>query len=390
MMLLMLEHGDKLELLYNNDREEIKLGQSVAGIKPGGKKERDSNFELLRIIAMILIVMHHFSIHGGYNFDGTTITFNRIWVQILSGGGRLGVDLFILISGYFLVDSEYKPKKLIKLILQVTEYAVLCTVLLYLAGKLEITSVTDVLQAVKVAVLPIPYGEYWFATTYFLLYIFSPYLNCLIKSMEQKMHLRLIMTGIILWCLFPSILGASFSFNYLAWFMVLYFIAAYFKKYPFQCKIRKTGLWLAAIGSYLILLLLIICVDVLSIKNPLLAGILGDVKEMNRIVTLTCAVFIFLAFKTLKIQNKWINKIAGTTFGVYLFHDFPKMRSVLWMDVFHGFTYVNSPFFIAYTLFVVAAVFLIGSIIEIARLYLSRFMNKIYLNLCEKYTNNEY
>ena len=62
---------------------------------------------------MIMIVMHHFAVHGGFEFGGTGVSWNRIWVQILSGGGRLGVDIFILISGYFLINSEYKPKKVI-------------------------------------------------------------------------------------------------------------------------------------------------------------------------------------------------------------------------------------------------------------------------------------
>ena len=30
------------------------------------KEERQSNFELLRIISMILIVAHHYAVHGGF------------------------------------------------------------------------------------------------------------------------------------------------------------------------------------------------------------------------------------------------------------------------------------------------------------------------------------
>jgi len=37
------------------------------------KKQRNSNIELLRIVAMFLIVLHHAIVHGG--LDKTTIDF---------------------------------------------------------------------------------------------------------------------------------------------------------------------------------------------------------------------------------------------------------------------------------------------------------------------------
>ena len=38
-------------------------------------KKRDSNIELLRIIAILLIIMYHYSVHGGYeSFSYNTLT----------------------------------------------------------------------------------------------------------------------------------------------------------------------------------------------------------------------------------------------------------------------------------------------------------------------------
>ena len=70
------------------------------------KKERNSNFELLRIIAMLMIVFHHFSVHGGFNYELTDISFNRLWLYFISMGGKIGVDIFVLISGYFLITNK--------------------------------------------------------------------------------------------------------------------------------------------------------------------------------------------------------------------------------------------------------------------------------------------
>ena len=40
---------------------------------------RDSNIELLRIVSMVLIIMHHFSVHGCFPFT-SDLTFASLWV----------------------------------------------------------------------------------------------------------------------------------------------------------------------------------------------------------------------------------------------------------------------------------------------------------------------
>ena len=65
------------------------------------EKVRKSNFELLRIIAMIMIVFHHFAIFSESKFDINLITLNRLWNQFIRMGGKIGVNIFVLISGYF-------------------------------------------------------------------------------------------------------------------------------------------------------------------------------------------------------------------------------------------------------------------------------------------------
>ena len=73
--------------------------------------ERLSNFEILRIISMLLIICHHFALYSGCRYPSSTITMNSVFIQFLSYGGQLGVNLFVLISGYFLVKNEFKVKK---------------------------------------------------------------------------------------------------------------------------------------------------------------------------------------------------------------------------------------------------------------------------------------
>ena len=65
---------------------------------------RASNIELLRIISMILIIMHHFSVHGCFPLM-PDLTFNKVFLQVFGLGGKAGVVAFVMIQAilWFLV-----------------------------------------------------------------------------------------------------------------------------------------------------------------------------------------------------------------------------------------------------------------------------------------------
>ena len=84
------------------------------------EEKRDSNIECLRTIAMLLIIAHHFSVHGKISFSTSAICINKFWLQFLQMGGKIGINIFILISGYFLINAQkIKISKILKLWLQI-------------------------------------------------------------------------------------------------------------------------------------------------------------------------------------------------------------------------------------------------------------------------------
>lgn len=87
---------------------------------------RDSSLELLRLIAVMMIIGCHFAQYGEFAFPHENITVNRLWQQLLFLVGQRGNDIFILISGYFLIGSqEIKSAKVIRLISELVFYTVL-------------------------------------------------------------------------------------------------------------------------------------------------------------------------------------------------------------------------------------------------------------------------
>ena len=71
------------------------------------KPERNSAFEILRLIAIIFIIAHHFANHGGFNFGAleqtSLVIFNKTWMDFIEQLGKVGVNLFVLIQDYYLL-----------------------------------------------------------------------------------------------------------------------------------------------------------------------------------------------------------------------------------------------------------------------------------------------
>lgn len=83
---------------------------------------RQSNFELLRIVCMILIIAHHFSVHS--IIPENISRLNRFIFDVFAIGGKVAVNVFVLISGYFMVKSKFKLQKLLMLIFQTFFYSI--------------------------------------------------------------------------------------------------------------------------------------------------------------------------------------------------------------------------------------------------------------------------
>lgn len=104
--------------------ENIKIYGYIKYLKEREKvKKRESNLELLRILAMLLIFLGHYVYWGIGDEFKTGNFFNELIFNFLILGGRIGVNIFVLISSWFLIDSKFNFKKIIDLSLKVKIYA---------------------------------------------------------------------------------------------------------------------------------------------------------------------------------------------------------------------------------------------------------------------------
>ena len=87
--------------------------------KSGGVKARSSNIELFRIISMLMIVAHHYVVNSGlldYIDAKFALQFKDYFLLLFGWGGKTGINCFVLITGYFMCESNITKKKFFKLL----------------------------------------------------------------------------------------------------------------------------------------------------------------------------------------------------------------------------------------------------------------------------------
>lgn len=343
-------------------------------------KERRSNFELLRIVSMLGIVFHHFLNYSlGYNeFTYDTITPNSAFAAIFYLLGKIGVNIFVLISGYFLIESkQLKTSKILKLWLQIASYSVGIYIFFCIFEKAEFNYYSLIRQF-----LPINRELWWFPSTYFVMFLLSPFLNVLLKKLNQKQYIKMLAISIFLWSVLGVLDRRGLQGNILITFFVIYSIGAYIRLYKNDNKINK----FKVVMILLITWLLDAFMQIFLKKEAKRIVQFNDLAILFRsqisLFTIIISVCIFMLFKNFEIKySRSINIIGSATFGVYLIHENEYIKWLLWEKLVIGRNYINSPYLFLYGFLAAICVYIICTLIELARIYI---LEKNYMKLVYK------
>ncbi len=343
------------------------------------KEMRRSNIELLRIVAMLLIISFHYVYKSGYTFD--VLNFNSFIVKTFYLFGELGVNIFFLITGYFMVDGKFSLKRLIKILLEVQFYNLLMVLVASLLGLYKFKRIKDIFFLL----FPITIGKFWFVTVYVYIYILAPYLNILINNMKKDEHKRLIIIALIICSIIPTLLGVFYNsseafpyFSRFIWGVVLYLVGSYIKRYKLSFFEKKKNSIISALTSFSLMLLAIIVIyHFRGFLSKMGLKELSYFWTPNSILMVILSLSLFYLFLKIDIKpNKFINKIASTTLGVYILHD-GYFDYYIWQNVFHSATHLDSNFSIFYILISAFIVFTIACLIDLIRQMLDKCLNKI-------------
>lgn len=212
--------------------------------------KREFNFEMLRVLSMLCIVAWHFIVHGimhvmmhntypSVNMNFVSIS-NWLVIEYIKYLTAVGVNCYVLISGYFLIKSDFKFSKVLKIWIQTLFYSVVICVVLMCTGVIYFD-----IKSLILSTLIIRGNPYWFVTQYIALIILIPFLSKLALALTKRKY------QILLLVLFAINVSLNFGFPYgdiysssnnILWFIFLFFVAAYIRLFdPFLQKRLKYG-----------------------------------------------------------------------------------------------------------------------------------------------------
>lgn len=295
---------------------------------------RHAGFELMRIVSMLMIVLMHGIGHGGLGSTcaNGTLTYAVYWMLFILG--RVSTNCFIMLTGFYMLNSDIKVSRLFRIDVQVVFYSLLTFGIAVGTGAL-VPGFADVLKALT----PVTSEIYWFASHYFMLYLSVPLLNRVIRELTRGQY-RVLLAGLFLtlslWttlCYWNKANLVNNGYTYI-WFYALYFVAAYLRKYQIKASTRK------CLVVYLVCSVAAILTRMSGVQLETKLGLTGMVDTHGGYqspLALVASVAVFLIFQNVQIKTAWLKNgiltLAPLAFGVYLLHDSDFTRAWMWEQI---------------------------------------------------------
>lgn len=334
------------------------------------KIERNSNFELLRILLMLSIVVGHLILqtHCLDILEGGQL---RIAV-FLSSMRRIAVNIFLMLGCWFMVDSTFKSSRLINL------YAELWLYTISIFAFLKIFHIPVGVRDSISAIFPFFGFSLWFVSGYICLIALSPFLKKIFDWDRRTLKNMLIVLTIFIPIMSTIWIKMDTKLDILVWFIYVFLFVGYYKKYLHE-KNKINAYFILSIGIITYFIMCSIkysCLETNNI-NFVYKYIDAYIKDYKCIPNLLVSVPIFYFFLHLNIgKNKVINFISKSALATYIIHQAPGFYHYLWNNVFKIDAHLNSSHAILYIITIPFVVYFGCIIIDYFR---RKFINSLFI-----------
>lgn len=342
--------------------------------------------ELLRIIAMFMVVTLHCLGNGLLAGNQELSAYNLILVRVLDSFCLIANVLFFLLTGYYQIDKKVSIKKVLTLWGKTIFYAL---------SILVICQFLHIKTYLYASIFPVLSGEYWFISAYIALYMLLPIVNIMLNKLTKHQFTYLIVALLLMCGIIEILFNPAGMFSRMTNVLTIYCIGAFIKKFV---EVNNKGKYYLTkyflLGIILVLLYFVIKVLCTIVTDSTILYVLLRIKdrfcEYYNLLVLIMAILMFMKFRTLVIKSKKISKvitfISPSVFSIYLIHQNINLRA-MWLN-FGMMNYSNSLLLLPYALLLITLVFLACLCIDLLRrgLYLLlkriKFINKFieYLN----------
>lgn len=346
-------------------------------------KQRQSGIELLKILAMIMIVISHITITLGvenahyalnyvYKYQNVSRNIQSLMLAWFRTFGAQGNLIFFVCSAWFLVESrKVNYKKNIRMLADVWVINISILIIFELGGWYEIFS-----QDVKGSIFPTIYATNWYITCYILFYLIHLMLNRIINSLTQKEFLTTNIISLFLYFGIGYIHDGVFFVSNLILFIVVYFEIAYLKIYMKDFCVSKSKnviMLIVGIGGTPIMILL---TNFIGLHSSHFQDMLTYWGRNTSPFLLITAIAMFNLFKSQKFANNVVNNIASLSLLIYIIHENLLLRTYvrpqIWIFIYEKFGYSN---IVMWVLLQAISIFIIAIIISyLYKIFLQKFV----------------
>lgn len=292
--------------------------------------KRFPGVDVAKIIAIFLVLVCHVSYRGlDVSHDSLGLAYVHTLIHSVSFSC---IDLFALATGFLCLNSKCRYSRLATLWVAAFSWGMIMLVLSTFCPGLNVPC-----SFFANAALPVLNRQYWFFTSYFMLFLAMPFLNRGIKGLEKREFHHLLAAIAIFLCGYSCLgRGDQFRMCYgysFVWLCVVYIIGAYIKLYNPITIPPKTCFCLAGAIAFASSFREFLSA-LFSYEIP---GSQFSTISYTSPFTLAVAIFIFMGCLNLTFSERTANllkKISATTFGIYLIHSQPFVWDV-WRYEFH-------------------------------------------------------
>ncbi len=191
--------------------------------------KRDSNLELFRCVAMLLIVAHHYVVNSGLtSVEGPVWaepwSWHSLFLLVFGAWGKTGINCFVLITGYYMCQSSITGWKYFRLLAEIYFYKIIIAPVFALTGYQPIS-----LKILLKIILPFIEINRNFTGCFIVFYLFIPFLTILVKNITSRQHIWLMVLCLFIYTIVGSIPWANVPMHYVSWFMVLFLVSSWLR-----------------------------------------------------------------------------------------------------------------------------------------------------------------
>lgn len=280
--------------------------------------QRMYGIDVARILAMFFVCVLHLG--GGWNgMANATALIDRGAAVTFWSLAYVGVNLFMMITGYLGIHRTWKTKSFLRLWRQVAFYLT-CGILIAFILNKQPPSMSHFFFLI----FPIPFANgYWYFTAYAGAFLLFPYINKGFLILSKREQEKLLITLFVIICAFGFYNRHVWGGYNAVWMLVMYLTGAYLKLHPVTVKIRY--LFAIYLTSSIAAGLLFSLDSYLRHSHGFSLPVPGldYTSPLTVCASIACFSMCVRVHPTSPIVQKILGTLAPLMFAVYLIHTHP-------------------------------------------------------------------